>query len=151
MEFIGKIIFLTAFGTMIISQILKMVVISIKEGKFHPEAVLEIAGMPSSHTATITSLTLGIYFAEGFSSLFAFSLISLVYVIDEVLEIERSVGHHSKIINQILVIFNSLKNRPKNKHKLFLGRLRESWGHTDWEVVFGFLLGLFTTYIVHIL
>ena len=161
MEFTGQVIFFTAFFTMLFSQFLKMVIISIKRKKFYPQGFLELAGMPSSHTATITSLTLGIYFVEGFSPLLAFSLISLIYVIDEVLAWEKSISVHSRILNQFVRILQIIPLGLTSRLKKLMGRgkevrkitklatpMREAWGHTNAEVVAGFILGILTAVFV---
>lgn len=151
MEFTGPVIFLTAFFTMWISQACKMISMSIERGKFYPEGMLELAGMPSSHTATVTSIALGIYFAEGFSPLFAFALISLVYVMDEVMHINFEIGDHSRIINRVMKVFKKLGPHRPTKGRKSVEPFREAWGHNVPEVFMGFILGLLTTSIVSLI
>ncbi len=151
MEFTGQVVFLTALATMIIAQVAKMLIASFKHGKFSMESVFELAGLPSSHTATATSLTLGVYFAEGFSVLFGVMLLALLYVITDVIFAEMSVSRHAKIINELVPFMKSMGHKPSKHSHLFENQMREEWGHTSPEIITGFLLGIIVTMVVYLI
>ena len=151
MEFTAQVVFWTAFFTMCFSQFLKMVTICYRGRKLTPGAFFEMAGMPSSHTAAITSAMLGIYFAQGFSILFAVALLTWIYMVTEVLIHNWSISRHAKIINEILPFLKEIGHKPSKHNPLFQKEMREDWGHTPLEIIGGFSLGLAITLIVYLL
>jgi len=148
MEFTGQVIFLTAFLTMAISQAAKMVLITLKNRRFSPKSFFELSGMPSSHTAAATALTVSVYLAQGFSVLFAVLLMSLIYVISGVLFDRWSFGNHAKIINEVRHFLKEEGYKAKKHRQLMENQVREEWGHTPAEIISGFLLGLIVALVI---
>jgi acid phosphatase family membrane protein YuiD len=96
----------------------------------------EPGGMPSSHTALVTtaSLTIGLY--EGFdTALFALSVVVAMVVIYDAIGIRRQAGKHAELIN---VLIRDLAAG----HPLREPQLREVLGHTPTQAFFGVVLGL---------
>jgi acid phosphatase family membrane protein YuiD len=134
-------LFLSGFLAVLAAQLIKMVVYSIKDKKFRLTNIFELAGMPSSHTATTIALTAAIYFEQGVSSLFIIGLFLSFYVIFDVLTAERTIATHAQIINSLLKWFpGKLKFKP----------IRERWGHNFLEVFVGFTIGLIIAYLVYL-
>src|SRR3990170_4411086 len=50
---------------------------------------LAVGGMPSSHTALVTAVTVSVAFVEGFSSLFFVSLAFAVIVVHDALKVRK--------------------------------------------------------------
>ena len=111
-------------------------------GKIHslPE-LLEVmfwrtGGMPSSHSAIVTSLCVTIGFRHGLNSdLFMFSLCFFFVVIRDAFGVRRSSGIQAKKLNQIGTELNE-KNILSNYKAL-----KEVDGHTPMEVLCGCLVG----------
>ena len=111
-------------------------------GKIHslPE-LLEVmfwrtGGMPSSHSAIVTSLCVTIGFRHGLNSdLFMFSLCFFFVVIRDAFGVRRSSGIQAKKLNQIGTELNEKKILSNYK------ALKEVDGHTPMEVLCGCLVG----------
>ena len=92
--------------------------------------------MPSSHTALVTTLTIGIGLQAGInSSLFSVALIFSMYIIFEAAGLRQEVGNQARVLNEM--IDDLLVTHHLNK-----SRLKELVGHTWGEVWGGFFVGL---------
>lgn len=94
-------------------------------------------GMPSSHSAVVSSLTTAIGFEVGISSpLFILSLFYSFIIIRDALGVRRAAGFQAIAINQIL---SELYKRFGIKIK----PVKEIHGHRISEVFVGIILGFF--------
>ena len=93
-------------------------------------------GMPSSHSALVTSLCVSIAFRHGLhSDLFIFSLCFFLVVIRDAFGVRRSSGIQAKKLNE-------MGNELKDKNIIDNYKsLKEVDGHTPMEVLCGCLLG----------
>lgn len=132
-------------STLIICQLIKFIIDSIKKGELDYKRLLSgSGGMPSSHTALCVSLTTMLLLNEGADSAsFATSLVLTMIVAYDGMNVRLETGKQAKTINTLVEsIFK------KNKY----GKLKEEMGHKPKEVLFGILLGILTaliyTYII---
>ncbi len=151
MDFTPQIVLCTTLFVLVLSQFLKGCLTSLRKENFDIIAFFEQAEMPSTHTATATSLALGTYFATGFSMFFVLTIMVLIYVIEEVITIQRSVSKQSKIINGVLEFLRKANHQPKRHRHLFEKPMREQWGHKPLEVLAGFLIGVIVTFIIYLI
>lgn len=135
------------FTALIICQIIKFTVESIKNKKLNIERLFNgSGGMPSSHTTFSTALTVLLGYELGFDSpIFAVALIFTCITSYDALGVRWESGKQAEAINEI---FDSLMK--KNRKKAFK-HLKEQLGHEPLEVFVGFLLGtivasIFTLY-----
>lgn len=107
-------------------------------GELFEVMVWRTGGMPSSHSALVTSLCVTIAFRHGLhSDLFIFSLCFFLVVIRDAFGVRRSSGIQARKINEI---GNDLKEKGiLESYK----PLKEVDGHTPMEVICGCLLGFF--------
>lgn len=125
------------------AQVLKVVIHLIRNRTFNPLRVLDTGGMPSSHTAVVTALTVGVAVYQGVSSpLFGISLIFSLYFIFEATGLRQEVGNQARVLNEIIEKF-------KETHYFNADSLRELIGHTWAEVWGGFALGLLVALLVY--
>jgi acid phosphatase family membrane protein YuiD len=125
-----------SLASMLVAQLLKPLFGLRSQGPRAVLRVLDTGGMPSSHTALVTTLTLGIYAVEGGRSvLFSISLIFSLYFIFEATGLRQEVGHQARVLNQM---FDDLYEA----HHVDRRRLKELVGHTWQEVFGGLLVGL---------
>ena len=118
--------------------------INIMGSKVHsPGEVIELmfwrtGGMPSSHSAIVTSLCTTIAFKNGLNSdIFLVSFVFLLVVVRDAFGVRRSSGIQARKINEI---GNDLKEKGIiESYK----PLKEVDGHTPMEVLCGCLLGFF--------
>ena len=93
-------------------------------------------GMPSSHSALVTSLCTTIGFREGVtSSLFIFSLFSAMIVIRDAMGVRRSSGVQAKILNELGAKMAETMHVPFKP-------VKEIQGHTPIEVFAGMIVGI---------
>jgi uncharacterized protein len=95
-------------------------------------------GMPSSHSALVTSITLAIGMVEGFNSpLFALAFAVAMIVVYDAAGVRREAGRHAQKINILLNEFFS--GQPISEKQL-----KEVIGHTPAQVLAGVFLGVGT-------
>lgn len=103
--------------------------------------ILSSGGMPSSHTALVTGVSIGIGFQEGFASpLFAIAGVLAMIVIYDATGVRRHAGDHARVLN--LMIDELLTGHPLAEKEL-----KEVLGHTPREVIGGILLGILIAYL----
>ena len=97
---------------------------------------VETGGMPSSHAASVSSLTTMVGLRDGFaSSLFAVTLFFSLIVMYDAAGLRRAAGRHAAVLNRL--IDHNFKNPEESAQKLM-----ELLGHTPFEVLIGALLGV---------
>ena len=105
-------------------QLFKVIWDLVVTHKFNFKRILGAGGMPSSHSALVSSLTTLIYLDYGLSIYFSISFIFSLIVIYDARGIRYESGKQAKILN-------SIANT----------NLRESLGHNSLEVLVGIILG----------
>ncbi|MBR9699410.1 divergent PAP2 family protein [Candidatus Woesearchaeota archaeon] len=128
------------FGVVVaglVSQSIKVLLHSIYHAKFVARSFLFTGGMPSTHTAFVTTLLLSIILEQGFSVLAAIGLVLLLIVIVDALGVRRTVGEEAQIINQIII-----------KERFKLKRLHFAKGHKPLEVLGGVFIGILVSLLV---
>jgi acid phosphatase family membrane protein YuiD len=133
--------------TVLLTQFLKLPVYYYISKKWTPSILFSTGGMPSSHCAFVSALTLSLALTEGIASpLFAISFVFAGIVIHDALGIRREAGKHAAVLNdmkkEFYDIINEL-NKGKAKNKLIVDkRLKELLGHEPLEVLSGIILGI---------
>ena len=120
----------------LLAQFFKVPIYYLKTHKWHWALWFSVGGMPSSHSALVTSAALSVGINEGFNtSVFAVALTLAMVVVYDSMGIRRQAGFHAQQINLMVEeLFNG--------HPISDRRLKEVLGHTPREVVGGVLLGL---------
>ncbi len=123
------------------SQIMKFFTNWFVEKKFDFRRMISDGGMPSAHSATVTSLAVMSGWVAGFDSVaFAVAMILAVVVMRDAVGVRREAGKQAESIKDIAEAIN----------KSFLGKdseirtenLKILVGHTPLQVVCGATLGL---------
>ncbi len=141
--FLSNPILLSCIFSWIGTQFLKTAIYLIY-GKIHSFVDLietmfwKTGGMPSSHSALVTSLCTSIAFKHGIGSdLFVFSLAFFLVTIRDAFGVRRSSGLQSQKLNE-------LGNKLKDKNIIEdYKKIKEVNGHTPMEVLCGCLVGFF--------
>jgi acid phosphatase family membrane protein YuiD len=130
-----KILIIPA-GAWCIAQVLKLFIDFIRNKHLDFSNLITMGGMPSSHSATVTSLATAIGMKEGFAStLFALSVFFAIIVMYDAAGVRQTVGHQSNVLNKILD--ELFKGKPA-----FEQRFKELIGHSRPQVLAGALLGI---------
>ena len=119
-------------ATWIIVKTSKTIIAWIKEKKVSLRVLFYDGGMPSSHTASITSVTTGIFLETGLSVIFVLGVIITLIIINDALKVRKTTEDQSKVLNKL------------QKEK----KLDEHIGHTIPEVIVGLILGIIIPVIV---
>ncbi len=117
---------ITPFLAWLVAGTLKFIINSLKAKKL-AFGLVGYGGLPSNHSAIVSSTAALIAFKEGFNSAAFGVAITLAFiVILDANALRRQIGKHAEIINQLI-------NQPK---------LRERMGHTRIEIAAGTLVGI---------
>jgi len=124
----------------IVAQFLKVIIFYLIEKEWDWSLLVSTGGKPSSHTSTVTTLTILLGAKYGFNSPYftiAFILSSIVIV--DALSVRREVGKHAKTMNEI---FFETQLGKRLRETLDIEMFKELIGHSGIEVFMGFLVGL---------
>jgi len=122
-------------ATWLLVQLFKLIVeiISAKDRKINFKRIIGAGGMPSSHTACITSLATSIGMTQGFGSpLFALATVFCFIVMYDAAGVRRSAGKQAAVLNKMM------ENDGVNVQE----KLVELLGHSPFEVFIGAIVGI---------
>ena len=120
------------------AQVIKVLLVLLITRRWRPEVFAETGGMPSSHSAMVTSLATGVGLTQGFSSpLFAATAVFALIVMYDATGVRHSSGQQARLLNELIeelraVVREGFAPMP----------LRVLMGHTYLEVLVGSLLGI---------
>jgi len=140
-ELLKNRIFLITLVAWVVAQSLKVTLGVIRQRKFDFRWFIGTGGMPSSHAAGASCLATAIGLNYGFDSVyFALAASFAIVVMFDAQGVRRATGKQARILNKITEDIYW-------KGKVGEDRLRELIGHTPFEVIMGFLLGVFIAVI----
>jgi len=117
-------------------QLYKFLYEWIRRRDFDLRVLVRSGGMPSSHSAMVSSLVSAVGHRSGTNSdVFALSVIFAVIVMYDAAGVRQAAGKQAKVLNQI--IRELFMGRPISE-----GELKELIGHTSMEVIVGALIGV---------
>ncbi len=120
-----------------IAQVMKGLLILIRERKFDLGRMLGGGGMPSSHSAFVCTCATSVGRMYGWGSpLFAIAAVMAIVVMYDAFNVRRAAGEQAKVLNYILQNWSEMT--PENFGK----GLKELLGHTFPQVVAGAILGI---------
>jgi len=120
-----------------IAQFLKVLIVLWTQKKWDFTRLVGAGGMPSSHSALVTSLSTGIGRDFGFDSgEFALALTIALVVMYDAAGVRRAAGKQAEVLNQIL------DDLYHHRTEFNSERLKELLGHTPVEVLAGAILGI---------
>ncbi len=141
-EIANNAAFLAAMLSWLLAQVIKFVLGIITDGEINLTRLVKSGGMPSSHAAFVTSVSVGVGKQNGFDSgVFALAAVMALVVMYDAAGVRQAVGVQAQILNELL-------------HDLYSGsaitpvKLREILGHTPVEVIAGAALGLSVALII---
>lgn len=129
---------ITGVSSWIIAQILKTIISSIINKHFDIRRIYGDGGMPSGHSAIVTSLAVMSGLTFGFKSFqFAIAAIFAIIVCHDAMGVRRETGKQTLLIKELVKSFEILSTE-----KLPEVKLKEFVGHTPVQVGAGILLGI---------
>ena len=125
MEILRTYIFLIPLIVGLSAELLKVIIEGLEKGAWH-EGIFRPGGMPSSHSALVTSLLIIVFYKSGLDSvLFAVAFVFASIVWYDAMSSRRAIGKQAEILNRL----------QQREH------LSERLGHSFKEVVGGILFG----------
>ena len=123
----------------LVSQVLKTIIYVIVHKEFSFERLIGDGGIPSSHSATVTSVATMAGITCGWDSpIFAIAFILAIIVMHDAMGVRLETGKQAKVINDLTEFIENMVGQdltPEDK-------LKELVGHTPIQVFTGFCLGL---------
>ena len=139
-------ILITAAAAWIISQITKMILYVIINREIVWERLVGDGGMPSTHSATVTSAAVATGLTCGFDSpLFAISAILAIIVMHDAMGVRQETGKQNKVIKDMLELFASMGEGTLTAEET----LKEFVGHTRRQVFVGALFGIVIALLIN--
>lgn len=119
------------------AQVIKVLIESVLAGRLTWESFLASGGMPSSHSAFVTALSAVVGVKYGVGSVhFALSAALSIVVMYDACGVRRAVGEQAKALNRIIDALKENDSIASEK------ALKEILGHSPFQVMIGFFLGL---------
>ena len=136
---------ITAISSWAIAQVLKAIINAVVHKKFSMDRLFGDGGMPSGHSATVTSLAVITALNYGTGSFqFAVSAILAIVVCHDAMGVRQETGKQAVVINEIVKTYSILA-----EEKLPDVKLKEFVGHTPVQVAAGVLLGIINAFVMH--
>lgn len=144
-ELLSNRFLLTGVSSWLWAQIIKTLIHALVTRKLDLTRLVGDGGMPSGHSATVSSLAVAAAYSYGLDSFeFAVAAVLAVIVCKDAMGVRLETGRQAVIINDIVEAFNSLASE-----KLPEAKLKEFVGHTPLQVIAGILLGVANTFIMY--
>ena len=126
---------MTSIGSWFIAQVLKVIINAIVNKKLDFERLVGDGGMPSGHSATVSSLAAITALLCGPASFqFAIAAVFAIVVCHDATGVRHETGKQAKMLNEIIQILDS-EDLPDVT-------LKELVGHTPLQVLMGILIGI---------
>jgi len=130
--------------SLVVAQTLKVIFYLFKEKKLNLRKYLDTGSMPSSHSASVSSLATAVGISKGVDSVcFAISLIFSLVVMYDATGVRQAVGKQAVVLNKMI---NNI--RKKENSELFEENMKELIGHTPLEVLAGAALGVAIAFVM---
>ena len=144
-ELITNRFLITGVASWFVAQLAKTIIYAIINKKLVLERMVGDGGMPSGHSATVTSLAVISGLSYGFDSFqFAVTALLAIIVCHDAMGVRLETGKQAQIINEMMEAFEvwTKKELPEVKLKEFVG-------HTPIQVLAGILLGTLSGFLMH--
>lgn len=148
---------IAALAAILIAQFIKVPVAYILQRKATWALATSTGGMPSSHSAAVSSLITALALQYGVQSpLVAIACTFGVIVMFDSMGVRRQSGEQGILLNQLIVDFQNLRKKVMNLNDELLTfedeqkekHLKEYLGHKPIEVFFGILTGIGVAFLI---
>lgn len=138
----------------IFAQILKIPINFIISRKIDWSLLTSTGGMPSSHSAAVTSVATAVGFETGFDSpIFAVAAMLAGIVMYDASHVRFQAGQHAAVLNEmrhdLQLFFTEMKRWPEMNEQEKIEDLKTLLGHKKSEVFIGGLAGIILSVIVY--
>lgn len=147
LELISNEFILTGAAAWLLAQVVKTIIHAVINKKIVFERLIGDGGMPSAHSATVSSLAAFSAWQYGPGSFqFAVTMFLAIIVCHDAMGVRLETGKQAKILNELTALYETLakKDLPETKLKEFVG-------HTPIQVIAGILTGCAVAAVMHFL
>ena len=145
-ELLSNGFLLVALSSWFWAQLIKTILHAIVTKRVDFTRLVGDGGMPSGHSATVSSLATAAALVYGLGSFeFAIALVFAIVVCKDAMGVRLETGKQAAIINDIVEAFNVLTS----EEKLPDAKLKEFVGHTPLQVIAGILLGIVNAVLLY--
>ena len=138
----------TALLSNVLAQVGKTVVYYYRTGKWNLHWVIASGGFPSSHSSTVTALSLSIGIQEGFdSAIFAVTTIFSFIVMYDACHVRYYSGKNIELTQQLVKDLREMTGLRLDD-PIYQEKLKNVLGHKFVEVIGGFVVGLIVPLIL---
>lgn len=128
-----------------VAQVIKTILYAIINKRFDISRLFGDGGMPSGHSATVTSMALLIGLVQGFGSVdFAISFILAVIVCHDATGVRLETEKQAFLITEMVKAFSEL-----TEDKLPEVKLKQFVGHTPIQVLAGITVGIANAFLLY--
>ncbi|EGL84233.1 acid phosphatase/vanadium-dependent haloperoxidase related protein [Caldalkalibacillus thermarum TA2.A1] len=147
MEIFSNYPFWAAITAIALAQLIKVPLYYIPNRTLNWGLIFSTGGMPSSHSAAVTSLSTAVAIEHGLeSTLFAISAVLALIVMFDAAGVRRHAGEQAVVLNRLVEDVNQLIEEMKNWNmqtkQVKRKKLKELLGHQPIEVLMGGLFGI---------
>lgn len=137
---------ITGISSWASAQILKTVIHFFIYKKFDILRLFGDGGMPSGHSATVTSIAVSaaLFYGPG-SFEFAIAAILAIIVCHDAMGVRLETGKQAVVLNELVNAFNALSAQDISEEV----KLKEFVGHTPIQVLAGITLGILSALAMH--
>ena len=143
---------LTPLSSWAVAQVLKTIIHAIIHKKFDILRLVGDGGMPSGHSATVSSLAVfcGFYYGTG-SFQFAVTMILAIIVCHDAMGVRLETGKQAVVLNELIETLNTLEKSLESMSKGEFSdvKLKEFVGHTPIQVLAGILVGALNAVVMY--
>ena len=144
-ELVSNPFLITSVSSWFIAQVLKTIINACVTKKLDWERMIGDGGMPSCHSATVSSLAMFAALRCGCGSFeFAVCTILAIIVCHDAMGVRQEAGKQAVIINEMVEQFEKLF-----KQEITDIDLKELVGHTPLQVAAGILVGVGNALLMH--
>lgn len=140
---------LAALLANVLAQVLKPFVLYLRTKKFDVHQCIACGGFPSSHSSTVSALTIAIGMSEGFdSTFFAITCVFSFIVIYDATNVRYYAGKNIQLTKQLIRDLETLKGL-KFSDPIYQEKIKSVLGHKFIEVLGGILLGILVALVLY--
>lgn len=145
LDLITNPVLITGVSSWFLAQVIKTILYAIMNKKLDWGRMVGDGGMPSGHSATVTSVATVTGLFCGFGSVeFAIAAILAIVVCHDATGVRQETGKQAVLLNEIVEIIEILSKKDLPEVKL-----KEFVGHTPLQVYAGMLIGILNALLMY--
>ena len=147
LDFISNEMLITAISSWLIAQVLKFIIFAMVNKKIDFSRLFGDGGMPSGHSATVSSMATMSFLVYGVGSFeFAIAFMFAIIVMHDAKGVRLETGKQAKVIKEIAQFVEKSIDLTTNFSD---EKLKEFVGHTPLQVYFGAFLGIIVSCVIY--